>query len=143
KGGWVKQMLFLPGLTNPDSAPFGAFDWENINILKGYIDNYDGQNYGSAMPWDLAVITLAEYVGNQLGWLGLRVDDASEWAATIIGYPGDKPDGTMWKNTCTIKPDQFGDLIYWHECDSFAGSSGSSMYEDQKGDLYIRGINVA
>lgn len=143
KGGWVKQMLFLPGLTNPDSAPYGAFDWENINILKGYIDNYDGQNYGSAMPWDLAVITLQEDAGNQLGWLGFRVDDATEWPATIIGYPGDKPDGTMWKNTCTIKPDQFGDLIYWHECDSFAGSSGSSMFEDQNGDLYIRGINVA
>ena len=42
------------------------------------IDNYDGTNYGSAMPWDLAVITLAEDAGNQLGWLGFRVDDASE-----------------------------------------------------------------
>jgi V8-like Glu-specific endopeptidase len=49
----------------------------------------------------------------------------------------------MWSNTCDIKADQFGDLIYWHECDTFAGSSGSSMWEDQSGDLYIRGINVA
>jgi V8-like Glu-specific endopeptidase len=143
KGGWVKQMLFIPGVTDPESAPFGTFDWENVNILKGFIDNYDGTNYGSAMPWDLAVITLAEDAGNQLGWLGFRVDDASDWDASIIGYPGDKPDGTMWSNTCKIKADQFGDLIFWHECDTFAGSSGSSMWEDQKGDLYIRGINVA
>ena len=143
KGGWVKQMLFIPGVTDPESAPFGTFDWENVNILKGFIDNYDGTNYGSAMPWDLAVITLAEDAGNQLGWLGFRVDDASAWDARIIGYPGDKPDGTMWSNTCKIKADQFGDLIFWHECDTFAGSSGSSMWEDQKGDLYIRGINVA
>ncbi|MBL8597568.1 MULTISPECIES: serine protease [unclassified Devosia] len=142
-GGWIKQMLFIPGLTDPESAPFGTFDWENINILKGYIDNYDGTNYGSAMPWDLAVITLQEDAGNQLGWLGFRVDDASDWAARIIGYPGDKPEGTMWSNTCNIKADQFGDLIFWHECDTFAGSSGSSMWEDQSGDLYIRGINVA
>ena len=82
-------------------------------------------------------------VGCCLGWLGFRVDDASNWAATNIGYPGDKPDGTMWKNTCDIKSDQFGDLIFWHTCDTFAGSSGSAMWEDQKGDLYIRGINVA
>ncbi len=143
KNGWVKAMTFLPGLTDPESAPFGAFDWENINILKGYIDNYDGTNYGSAMPWDLAVITLAEDAGNQLGWLGFRVDDASQFDARIVGYPGDKPDGTMWSNTCSIKPDQFGDLIFWHECDTFAGSSGSSMWEDKSGDLYIRGINVA
>jgi V8-like Glu-specific endopeptidase len=143
KGGWIKQMLFIPGVTDPESAPFGTYDWENINILKGYIDNYDGTNYGSAMPWDMAVITLAEDAGNQLGWMGFRVDDASDWDADIIGYPGDKPDGTMWSNSCKIKADQFGDLIYWHECDTFAGSSGSSMWEDQKGDLYIRGINVA
>jgi V8-like Glu-specific endopeptidase len=90
-GGWIKQMVFLPGLTDPESAPFGQFDWENINILKGYIDNFDGTNYGSAMPWDLAVITLQEDAGNQLGWLGFRVDDAANWDATIIGYPGDKP----------------------------------------------------
>ncbi len=144
KNGWIKQMLFLPGLTDPESAPFGSYDWENINILKGYIDNYDGTNYGSAMPWDLAVITLQEDAGNQLGWIGFRVDDASDWAATIIGYPGDKPEGTMWKVSCNIKSDQFGDLIFWHDCDTFAGSSGSSLYEDAGGgDLYVRGINVA
>ena len=144
KNGWIKDMVWIPGITDPESAPFGTYTWENINILKGYIENYDGTNYGSAMPWDLAVITLAEDAGNQLGWLGFRVDDASNWDATIIGYPGDKPEGTMWKNTCSIKPDQFGDLIFWHECDTFAGSSGSSMWEDAGGgDLYIRGINVA
>jgi V8-like Glu-specific endopeptidase len=144
KNGWIKQMVFLPGLTDPESAPFGQWDWDNINILKGYIDNYDGTNYGSAMPWDLAVITLQEDAGNQLGWLGFRVDDASQWAATNIGYPGDKPDGTMWLNTCSIGPDQFGDQIYYHTCDSFAGSSGSAMFEVAKdGGMFIRGINVA
>lgn len=144
KGGWVKDALFLPGLTDPESAPYGSFAWENINILKGYIDNYDGTNYGSAMPWDLAVITLTEDAGNQLGWLGFRVDDAAQWAATVIGYPGDKPDGTMWKVQCDIAPDQFGDQIFYHTCDTFAGSSGSSMFEDAgDGNLYIRGINVA
>ncbi len=144
KGGWIKDAVFLPGLTDPESAPFGSFGWENINILKGYIDNFDGTNYGSAMPWDLAVITLAEDAGNQLGWLGFRVDDATQWGATIIGYPGDKPDGTMWKVNCDIAPDQFGDQIFYHTCDTFAGSSGSSVFEDAGGgDLYIRGINVA
>ena len=144
QGGWLQQMVFLPGVTDPESAPYGQFDWENINILKGYIENYDGTNYGSVLPWDLAVITLAEDAGNQLGWLGFRVDDASQWPSTIIGYPGDKPDGTMWRASCDIGTDQFGDQIYIHTCDTFSGSSGSSMYEDAGGgDLYIRGINVA
>ncbi|MBI4922699.1 MAG: serine protease [Devosia nanyangense] len=143
-GGWVQAMSFLPGMTDAESAPFGQFDWANINILKGFIDNYDGTNYGSVMPWDLAEIELAEAAGDQLGWLGFRVDDASDFKAEIIGYPGDKPDGTMWDVKCDIPAANFGDQIFWHNCDTYAGSSGSSMFEDAgKGDLYIRGINVA
>ncbi|MDO8359216.1 MAG: serine protease [Devosia sp.] len=143
-GGWVQAMSFLPGMTDAESAPFGQFDWANINILKGFIDNYDGTNYGSVMPWDLAEIELAEPAGDQLGWLGFRVDDASDFKAEIIGYPGDKPDGTMWDVKCDIPAANFGDQIYWHNCDTYAGSSGSSMFEDAgKGDLYVRGINVA
>jgi V8-like Glu-specific endopeptidase len=43
-----------------------------------------------------------------------------------------------------VPPDHFGDQIYYHDCDTYAGSSGSAMWEDAgKGDLYIRGINVA
>jgi V8-like Glu-specific endopeptidase len=144
KGGWIKDVLFLPGLTNPDSAPFGTYSWANINILKGYIENHDGSTYDSVFPWDLAVITLEEDAGNMLGWLGFRVDDGTQWAAKIIGYPGDKPDGTMWRAACDIAPDQFNDVAYWHECDTFSGSSGSSMYEENKdGNYYVRGINVA
>jgi glutamyl endopeptidase len=143
KGGWVKNIMFAPGMTDPEQTPYGVYEWNNVNILKGYIDNYDGTNYGSVLQWDLAVITMSEAVGDTVGWMGFRVDDGTDWKANIIGYPGDKPEGTMWKNSCTIKPDQFGDLAFWHECDTFAGSSGSSMYEDNAGDLYIRGINVA
>lgn len=141
-GGWIKDMMFYPGVTDPNIAPFGSYTWENINILKGFIENYDG-NYGSAMPWDLAVITLAEDAGNQLGWMGFRVDEVAGWAANIIGYPVDKPAGTMWKTTCDVKADQIADLVFWYDCDLFPGNSGSAVWEDQKGDLYVRGIFVA
>jgi V8-like Glu-specific endopeptidase len=143
-GGWVKAMTFLPGMTDAENAPFGQFDWDTVNILKGFIDNYDGTNYGSVMPWDLAVITLSSDAGNQLGWMGFQVDDGSDFKAEMIGYPGDKPDGTMWDTTCTIPAKNFGDQIYVHDCDDYAGSSGSAMFQDAGGgDLYIRGINVA
>ena len=143
-GGWVQALTFLPGMTDAENAPFGQFDWANINILKGFIDNYDGTNYGSVMPWDLAEIELAEEAGNQLGWMGFRVDDGTDFKAEVIGYPGDKPDGTQWDAKCDVPAANFGDQIFWHSCDTFSGSSGSAMFEDAgKGDLYIRGINVA
>jgi V8-like Glu-specific endopeptidase len=144
-GGWVQAMTFIPGATDAETAPYGQFDWQNVNILKGFIDNYDGSNYGSVMPWDLAEIELQESAGDQLGWIGFRADDATDFKATQLAYPGDKPDGTLWQSTCDVPPANFGDQVYWHECGTYSGSSGAAMYEDQdgKGDLYIRGINVA
>jgi V8-like Glu-specific endopeptidase len=143
-GGWAKDLVFVPGATDAQTAPFGVFEWDNANILKGYVSNYDGKNYGSSMPWDLAEITLKDDAGNQIGWQGFRVDDATEFKAISMGYPGDKPDGTMWTEKCDIPPANFGDQIFIHDCDTYAGSSGSSMWEDAGGgDLYIRGINVA
>ena len=57
-GGWVKDIIFAPGATAAQTAPFGTFEWADANILKGFVSNYDGKNYGSSMPWDLAVIEL-------------------------------------------------------------------------------------
>lgn len=142
-GGWVKAMTWLPGVTDANNAPYGQFDWANANILKGFIDNYDGTNYGSVMPWDLAEIELSDDA-TQLGWLGFQVDDGSDFDANLIGYPGDKPDGTMWKTTCSIPAKNFGDQIFAHDCDTAPGNSGSAMFiDDGKGNFSVRGINVA
>jgi len=143
-GGWVKAMTFFPGMVDAQTAPYGQVDWANVNILKGFIDNYDGKNYGSVMAWDLAEIELADETGNQVGWMGFRVDDATDFKATMDEYPGDKPDGTMWETHCTIPKKDFGDQVFAHSCDATTGSSGSSLWEtDAKGDTYIRGISVA
>ena len=153
-GGWVKQISFVPGLTDGETPPFGVYDWDSVNILQGFIDNYDGEHYGSVMPWDLAEITLSEPTssndkGDTLGWMGFRIDDASAYDATMIGYPGDKPEGTMWESKCNIPDAFFGELIFAHLCDMYSGNSGSAMFavvgKDAQGldDLSIRGVNVA
>src|SRR5262249_12289494 len=110
-GGWVKAMTFIPAETDAQTAPFGQFDWTNVNILKGFIDNYDGKNYRSIMPWDLAEIELQEEAGTQAGYMGFRVDSGKDFHATMISYPGDKPDGTMWTQTCNIAAKDFGDQV--------------------------------
>ncbi|HEX4297154.1 MAG TPA: trypsin-like serine protease [Devosia sp.] len=143
-GGWVKSITFYPGITDGKTAPEGSYDYQSAHILKGFIDNYDGKNYDSVMPWDLAEITLKSDAGNQIGWMGFEVDDSSPWHATIVGYPGDKPDGTMWQSECDIPANPTPISNFSHVCATYAGSSGSSMWQDAGGgDLYIRGINVA
>jgi V8-like Glu-specific endopeptidase len=140
--GWIADGVFIPGAVDAENAPFGTFGWANINILKGFIDNYQ-DNYGDVMPWDLAEIELDGDAGNQLGWIGFRADDATDFHATMIGYPGDKPDGTMWTTSCDIPAANFDENNFIHTCDMTPGSSGSSMFEDLNGETYIRGINIA
>jgi V8-like Glu-specific endopeptidase len=147
-GGWATDVWFYPGATSLNELPFGGYQWADANILRGFIDNYQ-DNYGSVLDWDLAVITLQPAqdgvnAGDALGWMGFKVDDGSEFSAEILGYPGDKPEGTMWQSTCTIPTDYFYELFLLHPCDTFAGSSGSSMFViDADGLPYIRAVNVA
>jgi V8-like Glu-specific endopeptidase len=147
-GGWASNVWFFPGATSTSNLPFGSYQWADANILRGYIDNYQGE-YGSVLPWDLAVITLqpgqdGANAGDTLGWMGFMVDEATEFPAEILGYPGDKPEGTMWQSTCDIPSDYFYDVYLVHPCDTFAGSSGSAIFQLGADNLpYVRAVNVA
>jgi V8-like Glu-specific endopeptidase len=146
-GGWLDEYLFVPGLngSTADDAPFGAFAYESAYILQGYIDNYQGY-YGSVIPWDLGIVTLKQDVGTNLGWLGYaNYDDLGDFTANIVGYPGDKPMGTMWKASCEVHAENIGTEYFQYDCDTFPGSSGSSVYAYDSGakQRVITGVNVA
>jgi len=74
----------------------------------------------------------------------LMSDACSVFNVMQDGYAVDKPDVTIWQSSCDVPAGNFGDQVFWHTCGTYAGSSGSAMWEDAgKGDLYIRGLNVA
>jgi V8-like Glu-specific endopeptidase len=139
-GGWGKEVVFYPGATAIDNIPL-QYDWQTAHIFTGYLDNFVA-DYTSVMPWDIAVIILAEPAGDELGYLGFATDDGAEYHAQIIGYPGDKPQGTMWSTECDVTRDAFAELFMVHFCDTFAGSSGSSIYTVGS-DYQVRAVNVA
>lgn len=146
-GGWLDDYLFVPGLngSTSDDAPFGAFTYESAYILQGYIDNYQGY-YGSVIAWDLGIITLKQDVGTNLGWLGYaNYEDLGDFTANIVGYPGDKPMGTMWRATCEVHAENIGVEYFQYDCDTFPGSSGSSVYayDNNSKQRNITGVNVA
>ena len=146
-GAWQDQMRFVPGLhgwTN-DDVPFGSYEYEQAYVVQGYIDNYQGF-YGSVLSWDLGIVTLKEPIGDKLGWLGYaNYEDLGEFTANIVGYPGDKPSGTMWATTCDVSPEDIGDGWFQYDCDTYPGSSGSAVYSYSEDDdeRVILGVNVA
>lgn len=143
-GGWLEDYEFYPALNGGD-APFGKTSWQDVYILNGYIQNYQG-SYGSVVPWDLAILVLDKPVGTDLGWMGYSVyDPAYDFTANIVGYPGDKPNSTMWRASCDVDVLRTDDTTMSYDCDTWPGSSGSSVYDynpDTK-ERSINGVNVA
>lgn len=142
---FLTEVIFAPGLNSFEDAPFGAYPAESVSIVEGYVTNYQGY-YGSVVPWDLGIITLAQPVGDSLGWLGYsNYDSLGDFDANIVGYPGDKPGGTMWRATCTVMAENIGTENFAYDCDTYPGSSGSSVYAYDNGrkERVIVGVNVA
>lgn len=146
-GGWMGNFFFVPGLNGAtaNDAPFGGYEYAEAYVVQGFIDNYQGF-YGSVLPWDLGIITLKQPIGNNLGWLGYNhYPNLGDFTANIVGYPGDKPGGTMWRATCNVLAENVGDGYMQYDCDTFPGSSGSAVYAYDEGAKarVIVGVNVA
>jgi V8-like Glu-specific endopeptidase len=145
KGGWLKDYEFYPAANGQGNTPYGKFGWSDVYILNGYIENYQGF-YGSVVPWDLAVLVLDQPAGTYLGWMGYTIyDPAYAFTANIVGYPGDKPLATMWRASCDVDPVKADETTMSYDCDTWPGSSGSSVYDydPHTRNRTINGVNVA
>lgn len=144
-GGWLDNFVFAPGLNSMENAPYGVYEYETAYVFEGFISNYQGF-YGSVVPWDIAVVILQEPVGDQIGWMAYGYDnELGDFYANIVGYPGDKPGGTMWRANCDVPAEAMQDMYFQYFCDTFPGSSGSSVYvyDQATRDRIIYGVNVA
>lgn len=145
-GGWVNETTFYPGANGKGNYPYRGYDYKETTILRGFIDNWR-DNYGSVVPWDLAVISLRDGAGDRLGWLGYSANSGGDFRAYNVGYPGDKPFATMWRDKCDVSSLEVSGTEYVHRCDTKPGSSGSSMYRYVKNGSdevrHVEGINVA
>ncbi|MEZ4568876.1 MAG: hypothetical protein R2849_00795 [Thermomicrobiales bacterium] len=83
--------------------------------------------------WDYALIVLADdALGSTVGTMTIAaLDDtalgAPDFNPTTAGYPGDKPEGTMWTGNEPAFT-RVTDTVLEHEIDSFQGQSGSAVW---------------
>lgn len=146
KGGFVKNITFVPGLAGPEDAPFGAYRYETVYVNQGYIDNYKGGYDGNIIPSDIAIVTLEDAVGDALGWMGYYAyPDLGDFEANIAGYQGDKPQFTLWRSRCDVISENIYSDVFSYDCDVYQGSSGSAVYayDETAKQRVIVGVNVA
>jgi V8-like Glu-specific endopeptidase len=125
--GWLKDFVFVPGLADTQTAPYGVFTHEAAFILAGYIENYQG-SYASVAEWDLGLVILSSPAGESVGWAAFG-ELAPEPPATakLISFPGDKPLATMWEETCDISAEITTPALLAHDCYVSAGASGGPL----------------
>lgn len=111
---------------NGDSMPFGACQakqiWTDQRWITGRDENYD---------W--AVVKLNCTVGQQTGWFGYKDDANSNLVntkVTVTGYPGDKPQSTMWSDSNQVS--RVNTTKVWYPVDTIGGQSGAPVYTAER-----------
>lgn len=121
RDGWVKTMEVMPG-RNGENLPYGSVTSSRFWTVQGWADSGD-ENY------DYAAIILPTDLGDTVGTLGFGSYSDAELVgnvANVTGYPGDKPDGTMWYDTKGIASVAATKVYY--DIDTAGGQSGAAVY---------------
>jgi glutamyl endopeptidase len=131
---WYKNVKFFPG-ENGGVSPYGGIGWRRLLSVTGWTQNHDEDS-------DFGLVILDTDVGNSVGWLGVGYQDPMpHYTVNLVGYPGDKPNWTMWQAVCPIE--EATDTLLKYRCGTAPGSSGSSVYvympDNQKRTVY--GVN--
>lgn len=136
-GGWYYRPSYkIYAGRNGTSAPYGYCTAKTLYSVVGWTNSgYDDYDYG--------VIKLNCYVGNTTGWYGFYWTSATSMnglPAYVVGYPGDKTFGTMWRSNDSIRVTQPRRLFYAN--DTFGGQSGSAVYRNTSTGPYGMAIHA-
>ncbi|KAK9839188.1 hypothetical protein WJX81_000049 [Elliptochloris bilobata] len=140
----VSAIDFSPGM-NGAGHPFGVHNWQTVRVLQQFTNE---RLYSpAAINVDFALITLKTPVTQGTGYFGItRGSGGANIDISSLGYPADKPSGTMWLSQCqavAFDYDQnqgiFKDVsqcteqrcanILQHNCVASEGQSGASMWD--------------
>jgi V8-like Glu-specific endopeptidase len=127
KSGFTADIAVVPG-RDAGFFPYG-FVWADTWVVpNGYIDSG-----ASDSNYDYGLVKLADgTLGQTVGWFVVShlltgTLNRPDFTPAIAGYPGDKPEGTMWaglKEQFSFVDSQFLD----YTIDTFGGQSGSAVF---------------
>ncbi|CAH1002262.1 hypothetical protein LEM8419_03181 [Neolewinella maritima] len=137
EGGWAQSITVMPG-RNGSNMPYGAVVATHLRSVTGWTQNRDRNS-------DYGCIILPENhrLGARTGWFGFAyMGDASlkQKYLNLVGYPGDKPAGTMWYHSRRAKSLTSRTIVY--DIDTAGGQSGSAVYHIKNGKRYAVGIHT-
>lgn len=126
KGGTSSVSDYSWGIKVSPGRNGSTFPYGTCGASRLYTDRRWVESGNPNADW--GVIKLNCAVGNKTGWFRFSGTSYSltGTTATLRGYPGDKPPGTMWTMTGTISATQPERVFY--PMDTYSGQSGSPVY---------------
>jgi V8-like Glu-specific endopeptidase len=121
RDGWVRRIDVMPG-RNGAQLPYGSVSSEIFNSVVGWTQDGDPQ-------YDYGAISIPTELGDQVGTIGFGVLSKTELlrsTGNLAGYPGDKPDGTLWYDYNRVASVTTRKVYY--DVDTAGGQSGAAVY---------------
>ncbi|MFN3389670.1 MAG: trypsin-like serine peptidase [Allosphingosinicella sp.] len=133
--GWVKSIQVMPG-RNGSELPFQSVTSTEFWSVRGWTERGE-ENY------DYGAIIIPGDLGSRLGSFGYAVLPDAELRARVLnvtGYPGDKPQGTLWhdsKRAAAVS----GSKVHY-DIDTYGGQSGAPVYMIRDGNRYAVAVHA-
>lgn len=140
--GYASDVVVVPGKSGGDE-PFGSQFAYDIWVPPEWLASEDEF-------FDYGVISMPDStLGDDVGWMPVAqfltsTLERADFQPAIIGYPADKPDGTMW-GEYVLSFDSVGPALLNYSIDTFAGQSGSAIFSINTTEYFggfIAGIHV-
>lgn len=130
------QIIHVYPGRNSKEAPFGK-----AKVTKTYV--FKEWTTLGIKQFDIALLVLDKPIGLITGWGAMcHKNDGHilQKKFHITGYPGDKPDDTMWTMQHTIS--KISNEILEYQIDTFKGQSGSAIWINKPGKPTIYGVHT-
>ena len=136
RGGWAKSIEVTPG-RNGSQRPYGSCISTDFKSVRGWTQKQDrSHDYGAIiLPQDCGF-------GNQVGYFGYA-NPSAELNGMIVnlgGYPGDKPEGTIWFHARRIE--NVSSTVLTYNIDTAGGQSGAPVWRLKDGETHAVGIHT-
>lgn len=123
-------------------TPIRFYKGTSAHVPAEYISN---SGYSIARDYDFAIINLNSYTSLGSARLDVVKSDSDTFDLFLAGYPGDKPNQTLWVASSSQKivfVPGFRNVFY-HRIDMIHGESGGPIYYIKNGKAYIIGVNTS
>jgi V8-like Glu-specific endopeptidase len=138
---WTDHVAFYPAING--EAPYQPVEWAGAFIQQGFVDASSTATSDGPLPYAIGLVTLAQPIGDQLGYFGFQTDVNKSYKGNVITYGTGDTLHNMATTTCPVDAaTMYRSFAFAAPC--AASGYGSVFYMDDtasKGKV-MNGMNI-